>query len=123
MGAALLVGALGTGSALCADATVEGVVLTEKGVPVMGFPVVITNEENQVVAVTDEAGRFAAEGLAPGTYEAHFAQGSTGPVEFVVPESGGGFLSLGGAGSPTSIDLGTINVPTGGYGGGAPPAD
>lgn len=67
------------------DVVVSGTVKTTQGIPVQGYPIILSNDEQQVVAVTDKMGNFFASGLQPGNYTAMIATSVNNDLDFTVP--------------------------------------
>lgn len=77
---------LGATVALAQNTVVTGTVNTVDGVPVQGYPVIISNKNSRTVAITDSKGNFEAYDLAPGEYSATASSDTDQNVTFTVPE-------------------------------------
>jgi hypothetical protein len=89
------------------EVSVQGRVVTDQGVPVPGYPVIIEGDSGQQVTITDQAGNFTTRGLTVGQYEAVPANRLGEPVPFIVDDQA---LELGGS-SQESLGIGDITIP------------
>lgn len=69
-GAVIVLVSLACSGAMAQEQNVMGHVATSDGKPVLGYPIVITGNGNQFVAISDEDGNFVVPSVPPGEYEA-----------------------------------------------------
>jgi hypothetical protein len=118
IGCAILALTLGAATALPAqEQTVIGSIKRKNGAPVAGYPVVITGNNTQFVAITDAKGAFTVDGITPGTYAAIPSGNPQDVIPFTIGPgqegSGNGpvqwlFRSKPSPSSPEPMKIGTI---------------